>query len=95
MTLRKNKLLENFTNTHFEKEIEILFGTGSNVSINNIKFLSQKKTYIIDVTVNITDVDLSVESYPHALEHYISESCKFLNFFEVKPIIVSTIRSKN
>lgn len=94
MTKRKINLLENFTNTHFEKELDYLFGDESKIVINNIKYLSHKKSYLIDVTINVTDIDYSVESYPVGLEHFISESCKLLKLYGETPVIVTSIKLK-
>lgn len=94
MTTRKKNLLENFTNTHFEKELNYLFGDESKIQINDIRYLTQKKNFLIDVTINVTNVENSSESYPHGVEHYISESCKLIKFFGDKPIIISSIKLK-
>lgn len=94
MTPRKKNLLENFTNIHFQKELSYLFGDDSQVKINDIKYLTQKKNFLIDVTINVTDVEHSSESYPHGVEYYISESCKVIKFFGDSPIIISSIKLK-
>ena len=94
MSPRKKKLLEKFSNVEFEKEISLLFGEGSEVKINNVKYSTQKKTYLVDATINVTDVDTASESYPDVLEHIITESCKFINMKE-SPIILSSIKLKN
>lgn len=94
MNPHKKKLLEKFANIHFEEELSCLFGEQSEVKINNIIYSTQKKSYLIDATISVTDVDFSAESYPHGLEHYITESCKFLKFFGDSPIIVSSIKLK-
>jgi hypothetical protein len=93
MSPRKINLLEKFSNIEFEKEISLLFGEGSNVKINSVKFSTQRKTYLIDTTINVTNIDHSPEAFPWGLEHIISESCKFFNFVD-NPIILSSIKLK-
>lgn len=92
MSPKKVKILEKFSNIEFEKEIIALFGEGSNVKINEVKYSTQRKTYLIDTTINITDTDYSPEAFPWGLEHIISESCKFMNI--KKPIILTSIKLK-
>jgi hypothetical protein len=95
MTQRKKKVLETFMNSHFEKELTLFYGEESKIKINEIKYLTQKKRYLIDITMMVTNTEISPESFPFAVEHYLSESCKILNFFPTPPVILSSIDFKN
>jgi hypothetical protein len=93
MTERKKKLLEKFSNVQFEYEIQHLFGEGSSIKINKVEYIRSRKTYLIDSTIHVSDVDYAQESYPMGLEFIISESCNFLNFIK-SPIILTSIDIK-
>lgn len=93
MTERKKNLLEKFSNVQFEYEIEKLFGEGSSIRINKVEYIRSRKTYMIDSTIHVSNVDYAQESYPSGLEFIISESCNFLKFVE-SPIILTSIDLK-
>jgi hypothetical protein len=65
-------------NIVYKKELELLYGEGAVVEINNVQNCTNKKNFSIDCTLKITDINLFDESNVDGLKYLIEESWKFL-----------------
>jgi hypothetical protein len=65
-----------------KKEINSLFGYGSTITINYIKYSTNNKTMTIDCKLLTTDPETCIETYPVGLELLISDSWKWMGIKE-------------
>jgi len=74
----------------FSKDLEVLYGKNSHVVINNIKFCTVNKHYLIDCKLFISDISLFEESGFDGLTYLIEESIKWSSFDHDKFALVAT-----
>jgi hypothetical protein len=70
------KIVQILMNKHMRSQSELMFGEGFFIKVNYVGFSTQKKCYVIDVTLkcpNIKEEDF-VSFYPDALELIINDS---------------------
>jgi hypothetical protein len=67
------KYLEFYINYILRDESKYLFGEGSYIEINEMKFSTNNKTLIITCKLNTTDPELCKETFPSGLEVLINE----------------------
>jgi len=84
------KSLDLLVNKLYKKDIETLYGNGSYVILNDIKYCTTNKGILIDCKLLITDIELFESAGLEGLKYIIEESWKFTGFFDVKLIILST-----
>lgn len=75
------KALEVLLNKIFKQDLEVLYGDGCYVKINEIKFSEYQKLYLIDCVLMINDNCIMEElpdTYPDGLNYLINESWKFI-----------------
>ena len=65
--------------TH-KKELVILFGEGSYVKINNVKYITNNKTFIVDCKLYTNDPETCVDTYPSGLDFIARECWKYMGF---------------
>ena len=65
--------------TH-KKELIILFGEGSYVKINNVKYITNNKTFIVDCKLYTNDPETCVDTYPSGLDFIARECWKYMGF---------------
>jgi hypothetical protein len=82
------KILQNIVNTINLEEIELLFGKESKIVVNSILYSTNNKTYVIDVTIFVSDIENSVEAFPDSLDLFLQKSWEFI-LYGKKPIIIS------
>jgi hypothetical protein len=85
--------LEYLINAIFKKNLELLFGKDSYVTVNSIRYLTNSKTYIIDVNLKIGVLNEEEIGflYPDSLNSLVKDSWDFLGIQESKISIISTI----
>jgi hypothetical protein len=66
--------LNNFSRT----EINSLFGEGSVIEVNHIKYSTNSKTFNVDCKLLATDPEECLETYPVGLELLVSDSWKWM-----------------
>jgi hypothetical protein len=64
-------------NIVFRKDLELLYGKGSLVEINDFKYCTTTKKYILDCTLQLTDIELFKETSLEGLQFLVEESLKF------------------
>jgi len=72
------KCLEILLNKIFKSDLELLFGVGSYVTVNYIKYSTNAHNFVIDCKLFVSDIKLTEEVYPMGLELLIEESWKFV-----------------
>lgn len=65
-------------NIVYKKDLELLYGEGSTVEINNVQNCTTKKNHSIDCKLKIGDINLFNQTGPDGLKYLIEESWKFL-----------------
>ena len=71
-------------NKVFKKDLEILYGSGSNVEITNVIFSTNKKIHVISCRLTIGDVKLYEEVGESGLNFLFEESWKYMGFYDKK-----------
>ena len=64
-------------NKLFKKDLELLFGEGSHVVVNFVKYSTNHQSFLIDCTLHATDTNATSEVYPDGLLLLIEESWKY------------------
>jgi hypothetical protein len=65
--------------TH-KKEMSILFGEGSYVKINDVKYITNNKTYIVYCKLYTNDPETCIDTYPSGLDFIARECWKYMGF---------------
>jgi hypothetical protein len=76
------KAFEYFLNKHLKKEIDLLFGEGSVIVVNFIKYSTNNRSFTIDCKLLTTDPDTCLETYPIGLDLLVTESWKWMGVKE-------------
>ena len=77
-----------FNKTH-KKELVILFGEGCYVKINDVKYITNNKTYIVDCKLYTNDPEICVDTYPSGLNFIAKECWKYMGFTQNISVISS------
>ena len=75
------KALEILINKVFKNDLELLYGSGCYVIVNNIRFSDYQKKYMIDCKLMIPKDNLLEEfsdTYPDGLSYLMNESWKYI-----------------
>lgn len=92
--MKVKKSLEKLTNNLDKEELKLLFGNESKIKIRSISYSTNKKSYVIDASVLVSNLDESIDAYPEGLNFIIEKSWKYM-MYEEKPIIISSINLMN
>lgn len=71
----------------FQNDLELLFGKNSFVDVLSVKFCTTKKSFLVDVKLYISDIELFSESGIKSLDYLIYECWKYTGN-ETKDIII-------
>lgn len=82
------KSLQLLTNKLHEDVKYQLFGEGSKIVINSVKYLTTNKHYHIIVTLEPTDYQSTQEAYPLGVEYLVEEAWKFFGKDDI--LIITT-----
>jgi len=74
------RVVEILINKTHKKELSILFGEGSHVKVNDVKYISNNKTYIIDCKLYTSDPETCADTYPSGLDFIARECWKYIGF---------------
>lgn len=81
------KLFDILLNKVFKRQLELLYGYGSSVKINDVKYSTNSKSYILDCTLKIGEIEDSDDS-----DLLIQEG---INFLVNESWLYSGLRDKN
>jgi len=68
------RLLETLINKVFIDDLELMYGKGSHIKINNVKYCTTNKHFLIDYKLYVSDPVLFEEIYLGGVEMLVSES---------------------
>lgn len=66
------------TNRLHEEAKNKLFGEGSKIKVESLKYLTTKKCFYVVVNLEPTDVEATAEAYPVGVEFLVDEAWRFL-----------------
>ena len=64
-------------NIVFQKDLELLYGKGTLVEVNDFKYCTTTKNYTVDCTLKLTDIGLFEETNIEGLQFLVEESLKY------------------
>jgi hypothetical protein len=76
------KPFEFFINNVLKDDLELLFGEGSVIVVNFIRYSTNNKSFTVDCKLLTTDPELCVESFPVGMEHLVLESWSYMGYSE-------------
>jgi hypothetical protein len=68
------RLLETLINKVFIDDLELMYGKGSYIKINNVKYCTTNKHFLIDYKLYVSDPVLFEEIFLGGVEMLVSES---------------------
>jgi hypothetical protein len=74
-------------NKVFKKDLELLYGVGSNVEISDVIYSTNKKIYVISCKLNIGNSNLYEEIGETGLNFLFEEAWKYMGFYNKKFIL--------
>lgn len=83
------KYLQILLNDLYKKELETLYGKGSIVEINNVKYCTTTKNINIDFKLKVSDISLFEECGYDGITYLIEESYKLTGFNDIKLSLVT------
>jgi hypothetical protein len=78
-------------NSVFQKELELLYGKGSIVEINDFRYCTNNKNFSIDCTLKISDVNSYSDIDIDGLRFLIDESWKYTGMGKNKITLISSV----
>ena len=87
------KSFESLINNLSKDELELLFGVGSKIIINSIKYSTNNKCFTIDCKLLTTNPELCIDTFPDGLNHLALESWEYVGYNE-KINLLSTLDLK-
>jgi hypothetical protein len=80
--INMKKPFEFFINNVLKDDLELLFGEGSVIVVNFIRYSTNNKSFTVDCKLLTTDPELCVESFPVGMEHLVLESWSYMGYAE-------------
>jgi len=71
--MRYKKFLQKILDTVLKKDIIEIFGNNSYIKIKNISYVRSKKSYLVNVTLFVVDVESCFDMYPDGLDVIIKK----------------------
>ena len=69
---------EKYLNRIYKKDIDLLFGEGSEISITELSYSTSLKQIVVSAKLIPTNYDFAIEIFPEGLEMVIQELWKFM-----------------
>ena len=86
------KMVEHLVNVIHKEELEMMFGVGSKITINKVKYITNQKKFLIESTLspsiksheNLNEEKINdfISFYPDGVNLLLSESWKFIGLKE-------------
>lgn len=77
-------------NDVFQDDLELLFGKNAFVDVLSVKFCTTKKSFLIEVKLYISDIELFSESGIDSLDYLIFECWKYTGNDSKEIIVISS-----
>lgn len=78
-------------NIVFKKDLELLYGEGTMVEINECKYCTTTKDFLINCTLKVGSVELFQETQLDGLKYLLEESWKYTGVDKNKVSLVSSV----
>lgn len=78
-------------NIVFKKDLEVLYGKGTMVEINDCKYCTTTKDFLIDCTLKVGSIELFQETQLDGLNYLIEESWKYIGLDKNKVSLISSV----
>jgi hypothetical protein len=75
----------------YKKELELLYGEGTQVKINHVTYSTNKKNYIIDCVLYVADLSLFQETQLDGINYIIEESWIYTGLKDYKPLLLTRL----
>lgn len=75
----------------FKKDLELLYGEGTMVEINECKYCTTTKDFLINCTLKVGSVELFQETQLDGLKYLLEESWKYTGVDKNKVSLVSSV----
>lgn len=82
------KYISELINRLYKNDLELLYGEGSYVVLNNIRYITNGHHYSIDCTLHLKDIELFKEIDSSGLDYIIKESWKFTGMGDEKVMLI-------
>ena len=86
--MRYKKFLQKILDTALKNELTKIFGAGSYVKITNMSYVRSKKSYLLNVTLFVVDVENCFEMYPDGLDVIIQRG--WIGVGDKTPLIINS-----
>jgi hypothetical protein len=83
----KKKLVETYINNACKKKLEVMFGEGSTVKVENTFKSSQLRTDVVEIKVFFSDPQVSLDYWPENINWLVEESWEFVHGKGTKVIV--------
>lgn len=83
------KSFEKVINNFSSDEKKLLFGEDCRIVVNNLKYSTNTKKFVLDCSLLVKDINPVIESYPAGIYYLASESWKIMGFQQDLDIITS------
>lgn len=86
--MRYKKFLQKILDTALKNELTKIFGVGSYIKITNMSYVRSKKSYLLNVTLFVVDVENCFEMYPDGLDVIIQRG--WIGVGDKTPLIINS-----
>jgi hypothetical protein len=85
--------LQIILNKVLKEQKDILYGSNSEIVVNDVNWIRSKKTYMVTITIYSDNIEESVESHPCGIEYMVDFGWPILGK-DCNPIIISSLDVK-
>jgi|TARA_R110000868_G_C10868949_1_gene762125 hypothetical protein len=86
--MKRKNLLEKVINQSLKKDINLMFGEGSYISIDVLKYVGNKKNYLVHAKLYLTNIEDGMFLFPDGVNMLINLGWKVVG--NKKPLIISS-----
>lgn len=86
--------LETILNKVLKEQKDLLYGSNSEIVVNNINWVRSKQCHMITITIYTENIEESVESHPDGIEFMVNTGWPILGR-DTKPIVMSSLDVKS
>ena len=77
-----HKMLEYLVNNDQRDDLALLFGSGSKFVVESILYSTQNKAFVVHCKIYVTEINESVDVFPHGLTILVEEAWKYIGYKE-------------
>lgn len=77
-------------NIVFQKDLELLYGKGTLVEVNDFKYCTTTKNYTVDCTLKLTDITLFEETNIEGPQFLVEESLKYTGLEKTNVTLITS-----